>query len=209
MMAGDTNGGLLGNPAVQKELRLTPVQISKITATLPQRGQGGPGAGGGDIQKMMKERMQKMQDAVKILNSGQKRRLKEITLQSYGAAALGLKSVQHDLGLNAGQIAKLQAAGAQVSKERSAAMQGLGTMRPGQPQDPAAWQKRMDQFRAMNDKWRREEAAAADKILTGPQKSKWKAMQGRTFDVSQLRRRGGPGGGGRGPGGGGRGRGGA
>lgn len=199
-MTSDTNPGFLQIPAVQKELHLSAGQIQKITAAVPQR--GAPIQPGGDIQKMMADRMKAMNATLALLNPAQKQRLKEITLQSYGGNAMQLPSVQKELGLSASQIKQISAATDKVAKERQAAMQNMGVMRPDQPQDPKAWQARIDKMRAENEKGRKEIAAAVDKTLTGAQKTKWKAMQGKPFDLASLRmRRVGPGGPG-GPGGG-------
>ncbi len=213
-MTSDTNPGFLQIPAVQKELHLSAGQIQKITAAMPQR--GAPPQPGGDMQKMMEERVKAMNATLTLLNPAQKQRLKEITLQSYGGNAMQLSSVQKALGLSASQVKQISAATDKVAKERQASMQSMGAMRPDQPQDPKAWQARIDKMRAENEKGRKVIAAVVDKTLTAAQKTKWKAMQGKPFDVASLRMRrgggpggpGGPGGrGGRGGAGGGAGRG--
>jgi len=202
MPSSGMNGAYLNNPAVQKELHMTPAQIAKVKAALPQPGEFR--GSNGNMQQMMRERLQKMDAATAVLNGPQKARLKQITLQSYGAAALMMTSVQKDLGLNAGQVKQIAAANERISKERQDAMQKMGRTMPGQAQDEKAWRQRADQFRAQAEKWRKELAAASMKVLTPTQKAKWTAMQGKPFNVEQLRmRRGGPGGPGRpgGPGG--------
>lgn len=197
----DINGGLLRVPAVQKELHLTPQQITQITALFPQPPAGGPGGprtggpGGGDRRAQMQAAGQK---AIGMLNANQKSRLKQLTLQVYGPTAFMISSIQHALGLSAGQISKIQAEAQKVSGERQAAFASMGQTRPGQgnPGDPAT-QQRMNQFRATMEKFRNEEMSADMKVLNSSQQSKWHAMLGKPFDVSQLRRgRGGFGGGG-------------
>jgi len=207
----DMNAGFLNNPAVQTDLHLSAAQIQKITAALPQRGggrggpggppgggRGGPGGppgggrggpGGGDRQKANDA-------AIAVLSGPQKGRLKEITLQAEGGAALTIPAVQKTLGLNAGQVSKITAEAAKVSAARQAMFQGMGQTRPGQGSDPKALAAAVAKMQAEGERERREFNGVIDKTLTAGQKSKWKSMQGRAFDVSQLRRR--PGGGGRG-----------
>lgn len=175
--------GLVQNPQVQQELKLTDEQKSKVSEIAtrvreagPQRGQGG---GQGD-REQIRERAQALARVVadeekkldEILNDEQKTRLEQISLQVTGVRAINRDDVASKLGLSDEQKEKVQAA---LRVQR-----GQGGGGQGQP-NAAALRERRQQL---------EEQVLA--VLTDEQKQKWTELKGAPFE---LQFRGGAGGG--------------
>ncbi len=182
--------GLLLNPRVSAELRLTPEQIDQLEALHPapgqgmerrgggDQGEGGPPPGGGHEEEMKKLKA--------ILNADQFKRFTEIELQAMGPRAFTRPDVVKQLGLSDDQVEKIKGV-----LEANRPQRGQGGP---PPQDGAADP-------------RAKVLAQVTALLTNDQKSKWTSMIGKPFKLPLMRRgpggRGGPGGGGPGgPGGG-------
>jgi len=199
--------GLLMMPEVQRELGITEQQLQQIgqlmmqqreqmQALMPQMRDATPE----QRQKMMEQATQKWDEGIsKILQPGQKSRLRELQLQAEGAMALRRSDVAKELKLSEEQQKKIQEIGTQYQqKQMQLFQQGRG---PG-----ADWQalgQQMQQLRQQMDK----EILA---VLTAEQQEQWKKMQGKPFQFPRMMpgmgpgmRPGRPGGGPGGPAGGG------
>lgn len=157
-------------------------------------GQGGPGGPSDEMRKAMEEARKKQTEAVKkILTAEQYARLKEISVQLAGNAALSDEEVQKSLGLTDAQKAKVKS----LQQSQMAANQAVfqqardGDLDPGQIRE--IMKKNTDILNA-----------ELGKVLTDAQKAKLKTMGGAPFKATEQPRGFGPGGGGfGGPGGGG------
>ncbi|MEX2120976.1 MAG: Spy/CpxP family protein refolding chaperone [Pirellulales bacterium] len=223
---GGQFGGMMGSPIfllanekVQQELELLDDQKAEVQKTLdelrPPRGQGGPGQGGPgqggfqqlsdeERQKLRAEREERTKAATEKVNSillpHQAERLKEISLQVRGTAALTDDEVAKALSITDEQKQKFDT----IRQESFEQMRGLfpqpGQDQPADADRQAAFQKMAELRRAA------EEKTLA--VLTDEQRQQFDSMQGEKFEgIDELRRprgfgggRGGPGG--RGPGGG-------
>jgi len=152
-----------------------------------QRGQRGRGITFNPLAILENETLQKELG----LTAAQKQRVKELSLQMQGTAALSTDAVVKELGISDSQKTKITEVRGTM-REKMRGLFGGGGQRP----DFAEIQKKMAEIRAGIDK----DVLA---VLTSSQKSKWTKMLGKPADVSKLRpqfggrRRGGPGGGNR------------
>jgi len=125
------------------------------------------------------------------LTAAQKQRVKELSLQMQGTAALSTDAVVKELGISDSQKTKITEVRGTM-REKMRGLFGGGGQRPNFDEI----RKKMDEIRAGIDK----DVLA---VLTSSQKAKWTKMLGKPADVSKLRpqfggrRRGGPGGGNR------------
>ena len=187
MGGGMMSAALLRSPQVQQELRLTDDQKAKMQEAGQQMM--------GDFADLQNadpaERAKKMEEVQKsisdklnaILTPEQTKRLKEISLQVQGAAALLDPEVSQQLGITEDQKQQLQ--------DLQEKMKGqFGELRNAAP----------EQRQAKFQQLRRDAEADAMNILTPPQRDKFEQMKGAKVDIdlSSLM------GGGRGPGGPGR-----
>ena len=180
---------------VSKELNLTADQRTKLQDVQDKmqeemraqfQGGGGPGNGGGpdrDAMRKMAEDMMAKQKAeiTKILDEGQMKRLKELSIQRAGVSAITNPEVQTGLGLSDEQKAKIK----ELQDKQQEAMQTLfQKMRDGDL-DRDAMRTSMENNRKIMDQ-------ELDKVLTADQKKKLTDMGGKpfTFDKDE----GGPGG---------------
>lgn len=198
MMRGGNNLlGLARRADVDKELNVTADQKAKLDdLQQTMRSQmreafqsmgGGNGAppDQGAIQKMMSDMQDKQKTALAgILNADQMTRLKELSIQRQGNAAILDKDVQASLGLSADQLAKIK----DLQDKQMEAMQAIGEKMRNQEIDQEAASTAMQKN---NDTMKTE----LGKILTADQASKLAAMGGKpfTFDTSLDNQRG-PGG---------------
>jgi hypothetical protein len=164
--------GLLNQPSVQKELKITDEQKQKIHDAVAKLRESTPAPTNADPS----ERQQRMQEmaregertAAKILDRDQMKRLKEITLQVQGPRAFNNPDVAKALDLTDEQKEKINAAVGQGAGARGQRPQ----VQPGS--DPQAVQKRMEEIRKAN-------LEKVMNILTPEQKTKWKDMTGEPF----------------------------
>ncbi|MHB8972830.1 MAG: hypothetical protein ACYC3X_18030 [Pirellulaceae bacterium] len=176
---------LLRQEAVQKELKVTDDQLTKLKDML-EAGRGG-GGGQRNPQDMTDEERQKMRDEMvqrnaemekkigEVLDAKQVARLKQIRLQVSGPMAFMNDDVAKELKITDEQSGKM--------RDAMQAMRDAGQGGGGGQEARAEMRKNL--------------TAKVMEILTDAQKAQYKEMLGAAFDVSTLRM-GGPGG----PGGG-------
>jgi len=191
---------MLRVPEVQKELKMTPDQISKLDAKQQEVQdatralfQGGGGFGGGDLeerQKRMAEVQEIQNKAVNdILNADQQKRYHQLELQRQGTIAItNRKDVQDELKLTDDQKTKIGDIQRQAMDDMRSMMQGAD------PQSMTA-----DERRQMATKMQDAQKANSEKVLgvlTDDQKKQWTTMQGTPFKFPPMQPgRGGSGGG--------------
>lgn len=197
---------IVGIEEVQKELKITDEQKTKLDAIRAEARQGGGGGGGGgfgNFQNMSEEERNKLFEEMRkqgeernkkveaVLNDDQNKRAKEILLQVRGNSALADPEVAKGLALTEDQVASVKTIGEESGKQMRELFQ------PGGGGDREEARKKMEELRKNTD----EEYL---NVLTDEQKAKFAAMKGAKFDIDPAALRGGFGG----PGGGGGGRGG-
>jgi len=185
---------------VQKELKITDEQKTKLDALRAEarQGGGGGGAGGGfgnfqnmseeerakffaEMQKQAEERNKKVEA---VLDADQNKRAKEILLQTRGNGALADPEVAKQLALTEEQVASVKTIGEESGKQMRELFQ------PGGDRDEM--RKKMEELRKNTD----EEYL---NVLTDEQKAKFAALKGSKFEIDPADLRGGFGGpGGRG-----------
>jgi len=162
---------LLGQESVQKELKLTDEQKTKLDElrrTSREKMQEIFQGDEGERQTKMQALNDENRKAVAaILNPEQSKRLKEITYQQRGATAFADPEVVKALNLTEEQQGKVKS----INEETQAAMRELFT--PGQAPDEDARNK-------MND-LRKKSGEKMLALLTPEQKTKWTELQGEAF----------------------------
>lgn len=185
--------GLLMRPDVQKELKMTSSQTSKIEALIEsQRGQGFGGGGGGGrggnggggrggggrrggfggggINPEMVKNLKG------ILDDGQYKRFTELSLQQAGGFALAREDIAKKLKLTSKQKSELQ----EISQDMRADMQDMRSGGGGGG-DFRAMMEEMQELRADYGK-------DMIKLLTADQKKIWASMLGKKFKFQQIDR---------------------
>jgi len=190
---GGMGGGLmlLRMPEVQKELKMTPDQISKVDAKQQDVGAamreifqsaGNPQDMSPEERQKMMGRMQEIQTkAVNdiLTDDAQRKRFHQLELQQQGGAALGRKEVADELKLTDAQkkqIADIQQASNQARRD---AMQGFGN-----PQDMSA-EERTKMMTKMQDMQKATNEKLVG-VLTDAQKAQWKDMTGAPFTFPPM-----------------------
>jgi len=181
------NPVLLINPTIQKELKLSPAGAAKVQNAfmeeamklLPAITGGGNGKPMPQAAKMklMMEGVKKMQTRLaSMLNPVQRTRLRQLTLQSIGPAAVLQPNVAKQLGLTATQQSRLKTSIlAANSKIAAGSVQGRTQQEfQGQLQRMG---KLQEQAKVVGER-------ALNATLTAPQKAKWRSMLGRPFKMS-------------------------
>ena len=191
---------LAGNEAVQKELGLGETEKSKVETISQEYGDAmreemQAAGGGGNFQDLSDDERQKLfakirEIATKVnetyepklkeaLTADQFKRLQEISVQAGGVDAISDPRVAKELALTEEQTKKI----ADLRADYREKMRGLFGPDAG------------DDARTKMRELREEETKAVTEVLTKEQQDKLTALKGKEFDVSQLRGRGGPGGG--------------
>lgn len=175
---GGGSARLLAMPSIQAELNLTLDQKTKLSALLPQRGQGGQGggqrgqgAGNGQGQDRTANRANQAETDKKIaeiLDDKQEARLAELVIQRAGNRAVLDEKVATKLALTAEQKTKLDA----LREKQRASRAGGGQQVQGADREAA---------RAAREKMEKELDAEIGKILTEQQKADLKALGGKPF----------------------------
>lgn len=173
---------LLRNEKIQEELKITDEQKQKLTAMQEEGGGGGRrgGGGGGNLSDEERAARQKRIDesnkkAEAVLEAGQLKRLKEISLQVRGYRALADDEVATALKLTADQ------------KDAVKTIQGESDKRMGElfssggGGDREERQKKFAELQKDTD----DEYLA---VLNDEQKAKLAEMKGAKFDTDSLRR---------------------
>ncbi len=178
---GQNNGGglqMLRLPEVQKELKLTPEQISMIdvkqqevrdamTALYPN----GPGQMTPEERQQRMAKTQELQDKAVFEIIGM--RFRQLELQQQGPVAITRKSVADQLKLTDDQQKQVADLQTQANADRRAAMQGIDYQNMTDADRQALATKMTDMQKAEGDK--------ILALLTDTQKTQWKAMQGTPF----------------------------
>jgi flagellar biosynthesis/type III secretory pathway protein FliH len=171
-------GRLIADPGVQKELKMTNVQLGKIRVALARVMQDHRD----DLAKIrgdttLVERMQIMrvvgEDSRKaiggILNAKQMKRFKQILWQEGGFRAMQDPEVQKELMITEEQREKLREIGQGAMKQLQEVFQG-GNAQGAQEQ---------------LEKIRKEAQEKAEALLTDEQKKTWKEMKGEPFALQR------------------------
>ena len=175
---------LLNRPDVQEELKISDEQKGKLDeqrASIRQRMQslfqGGGGFGGDEAsRRTMMTKMQDVfegaaKDALSVLSDDQRKRLKELTIQSAGSRAVLQADVSKELGVTEAQKARID----ELQRYQEEATSGLFEQRQNGEIDTEQMQTSM----AGNTKKMDAEIA---KVLTPAQRDKLKAMGGAAFE---------------------------
>jgi Spy/CpxP family protein refolding chaperone len=180
-------GMLLGNPQVQKELKLSDDQVAKVTeiqqAAFAGFGRGGAGGGGGqnlsdeerqkrreEFQKTMEENNKKL---LAVLDEGQNARLKQIQLWMGGVAGLVRdEETSKALKLTADQKEALKTIGEESMKKN----QEIGAGFRG------ADEEQRTKLMAQMTEIRKETEAECEAVLTDEQKAQFTKMKGPKFE---------------------------
>jgi Spy/CpxP family protein refolding chaperone len=177
-------GFLLMNPGVQKELKLTEEQVTKVRDALAKVREDHRD----DLEKLRDRDLpredrakltQKLNEAntkalAGILNADQSKRLTQITLQTLGAQAFNDPEVQKALKLTAEQKEKLQKIGQESGQKMRELFQEGG--------DQQEMMKKITELR-------KDTMTKAAGVLTDEQKKTWKEMTGSPFELRFERRR--------------------
>ena len=188
---------LLGNPQVQKELKMNEDQVAKIGEMQREMfaGFGGGGQGGQNLsdeeqQKRREERQKKAAEnnkkMLELLDADQNARLKQIQLSVGGIAALGMnEEAAKALKLTDDQKEALKT----INEEAGQKRQELGGGGRGGSDEEQA--QRREKFTALGKETEAECAA----VLTDEQKAQFEKMKGPKFELDMSGfGRGGPGG---------------
>jgi Spy/CpxP family protein refolding chaperone len=173
--------GLLSNKGVQKEIKATDEQASKLDAFAEEmRGkqreafQGFQDLSDDERRTKMQEVGRKMQEDINkglagILKPDQVKRFDQIQLQTQGAQAFATPRVQEALKLTDDQKAKINTITQESRQASMEAFQSAGDDRQ------AAMQKITEIRKQANEK--------AVNVLTAAQKAQWKEMTGDPYEV--------------------------
>jgi hypothetical protein len=181
-MGGGGPVGLLGNPGVQKELKLDSAQIEKSTELAAKVREKMTAVREQLTDLQGAERMAKQQELAKPINDEamktasaflkpeQLARLNEIELQQRGARALTDPVVAKKLGITDEQSTKVKTIMADMQAEMREIQQSAGDDR----------QAAMTKFQALN----KETNTKVMALMTDVQKKTWKEMTGEPFEVT-------------------------
>lgn len=183
---GFGGGNLLANEQVQKELKITDDQKSKITAIGEESREEMRKVFGGNFQNLTQEERQKAfgeaqkkgQEFAKkmeaVLTPDQTKRYKEIRLNVRGIAALTDEEVSKELKLSEEQVAQLKTIQEEANKQRR---ELTPDFRRGQQPSQEEIQKNREK-REQLDKDTTDESLA---ILSADQRSQYEKMKGEKF----------------------------
>jgi hypothetical protein len=194
---GGQRGGMMGGglallriPDVQKELKMTPEQISKVDAKQQDVGAamreifqsaGNPQDMTAEERAKMQARMQDIQTkAVNdiLTDEAQRKRFHQLELQQAGGNALTRKDVADELKLTDAQKKQIGDIQQTANQARRDAMQGVD-FQGMSPEDRQKFTAKMqDVQKATNEK--------LVGVLTDAQKAQWKDMQGASFTFPPM-----------------------
>lgn len=178
---GQSNGGglqMLRLPEVQRELKLTPEQISMIDVKQQEvRDAMQALYPGGFGQMTPEERQQRMAKAQELQDKAvfeiMGLRFRQLELQQQGPVAITRKTVADELKLTDAQQKQVADLQTQANADRRAAMQGVDYQNMSDTDRQALVAKMWDMQKSEGDK--------ILALLTDTQKTQWKAMQGTPF----------------------------
>jgi len=182
----DYNPALLMNPAVQKDMKVSPATANKAMGVMMEVGaafQRRAQANGTANQADMVAAFKKMQTKIAaLLTPAQKVRLRQLTLQFVGPAAVLQKRVANELHLTGDQKLLFRAQIQTIYKNAFATY-----ARPtGNAPDAAALQQRMGEVAKRQAQVKTLSEAALAKLLTPPQKAAWTKMLGKKIPLTGL-----------------------
>lgn len=157
---------LLLDPVVQQDLKLNSNAARLILLGMSNA----KAAGGGPTSVEAYNSI--IEGAVDKLKPAQRKRLHQITLQSYGAFALCDPKVQAELGMTAQQRRAFMDFAGKRGKLLGASFD-----------DPNVDKAKS---KAMEQESRRESAIALRTVLTNKQRLKWRALQGKPLNLTSL-----------------------
>lgn len=178
---------LLGVPEVQKELKMTPDQVSKLETKQPEARRAVNDlvqkAGGMEAMRNMKtEDREKLADQMRavqskavaeILDADQQKRFRQLELQQTGLLAFFRKDVADELNLTREQSDKIRGIQRDQQREMRDVRQDADP-RNMTREDRQKWQAKMTEMRKAS----LEKAVSS---LTEEQQKQWKAMIGEPF----------------------------
>jgi hypothetical protein len=171
-------GMLLGNPGVQKELKLTDDQLKKVEEQVRKNGEKAREAfQSGDrekAQEVFKEIATETDKFIKdTLNADQQKRLKQIQRQQAGPGAFTDEETAKELKLNGEQKDDIKKVNADLQSQTQELFQGIDR------QDREKMQEAFKKSQGM----RKEALEKITKMLTPDQKKAWKELTGEPFEV--------------------------
>ncbi|MFZ4508332.1 MAG: hypothetical protein ACOYON_11625 [Fimbriimonas sp.] len=180
---------LLAREDVQEDLKITDDQKTKLTGIqeemqqqMMQQFQGFQGGGGGDREAMMAEMRKKMTTMMAevtkkvngVLDAGQQKRLKEISVQLAGNSAIRDKDIAKELAITPAQQTSIDALGKKSGEANQAVM---AKARGGELEWAQVGEIMQKNTKALD--------AELGKLLTEVQKTKLKEMGGAPFKVKE------------------------
>lgn len=161
---------ILAREDVQKELKLTEQQISKINEIISEVVKDGPNGSkvmmfhpGADVDGMDA-------DVAKLLNDKQLKRMKEVWLHITGGRAFMKDDIAKELGINKEQRNKM----AELQQEMMTQMREMANQ-PGETLS----EERLAELRKMQ----KDMEAKIEKLLTKEQQATWTTMKGAKFEM--------------------------
>lgn len=155
---------LLIRPDIKEELKVTPVQAQQIDVIVAESAGAAPREvhGQTELRQAFVQAQSTGDKIVSVLDPAQKKRLRELRIQTRGASALLMPDVKKELALSDKQIRAIRA-------ERAKAM------------DAYTAAGREQKYQALAPKIDNAYQRAALKVLTAKQAKKFKTMQGKPF----------------------------
>lgn len=161
---------ILAREDVQKELKLTADQITKINDIISEVVKDGPNGSkimmlqpGADVDGMDA-------DVAKLLNDKQLKRMKEVWLTITGGRAFMKDEIAKELGITKEQSAKIM----ELQKEMMTQMREMA-VQPGEAMN----EERLAEIKKMQ----KEMEAKIEKLLTKEQQATWTTMKGAKFEM--------------------------
>lgn len=208
-MGGGFGGGsvymlLSTNETLQKELKITDEQKTKLTDVAKEQGakmreafQGGGGFNPNATDEERKERAEKMAKLTAeskkayeaVLTPEQAKRTTQINYQYMGVRAFSDKDVQTTLKMSDDQKEKIKTVMDQYNKdvrELGGGFGGRGGAGRGQPQSEED-KKKAEENTKKREALTKETEEKIVATLSDDQKTSWKTMIGEKFDVAKLR----------------------
>lgn len=163
---------ILARLDVQKELKLTTEQISKINDIISDVVKDGPN--GAKVLMVSPDTDVDAMDAeiTKLLNEKQRQRWKEVWLQFSGGRAFFKDEIAKEIGITKEQQGKI----AELQQEFMTQMREM-SLHPGE----ALSEERLAELKKMQKEWE----AKIEKQLSKEQQVKWSAMKGVKFERTE------------------------
>lgn len=179
--------GLIGNPAIHRDLKLTDQQVGDLRKlsqqvveiqrrTIEQQGNirgEGAEARKREIGEAAQKRLVELNGRVtQILNESQKKRYRELTLQNRNMIALGDEDVSKALQLSEEQMARLKELWAEAQRKQAESVRG---------------EKKPDERASAEREILKEFQQKAGDVLTADQRTQFDRMKGEPFRAQPAR----------------------